>query len=696
MQKDWLVHDIKERPADIFISYKRQDRPRIEALARALRQLGVDVWFDARLVPGHEFEEVIQAQANAVRAMIVCWTAACFTMDDSGYVRFEAGIGHKRGVLAPISLEPMGSFALPHPFEKLHTEDLSQWLTSYGIALDAEGQHGVLDDAVFQRLLYRLGEPTLLARPGLAPLAKVHAALARIGEPSHQASHSSLEKVTELGRNWLLQFGDDPGAAALAHQLVDYEYAALGARLQSQYGKLLIDWSPPGAESAQRERGLRFEVERLRSLVSAKEAHVDQLTRSLERRSPADTVHAKAEKDVRRTQDLGALEQISTSSLAPHPKEGEQWAETLVLSHGSYTMAVQDYYDSTATADVPYSVKCASYSPDGKRIVTGSTENIARIWNATTGMQVAVIDGHGGEPAAIIHSPDGGKLATIFGMNACLWDSATGTLLYKLGGHIGRVTAVAFSRDGARVATVSLDETARIWDANSGLLLTSLKGHQNWVNDVAFSPDGTRLLTASGSVTGLKDNTARIWDVATGALLNVLSGHEGRLNVAEFSPDGSRIVTAAYDRTARIWDASTGAEVAILKAHTESIRAAKFSPDGSRIVTASYDQTARIWDAKLGAELGVLSGHTDTLNAVAFSLDGLRIVTASGAGGYYNPNPRQNDNTAQVWNASTGSQLAILRGHRDKVSVAQFSSDGTHILTASDDGTARVWTLAPV
>jgi WD40 repeat protein len=64
---------------------------------------------------------------------------------------------------------------------------------------------------------------------------------------------------------------------------------------------------------------------------------------------------------------------------------------------------------------------------------------------------------------------------------------------------------------------------------------------------------------------------------------------------------------------------------------------AAFSPDGRRIVTASLDKTARIWDASSGQEIHVLRGHEDSVSSAAFSPDGTRIVTAS------------LDNTVRVW-----------------------------------------------
>ncbi len=82
-------------------------------------------------------------------------------------------------------------------------------------------------------------------------------------------------------------------------------------------------------------------------------------------------------------------------------------------------------------------------------------------------------------------------------------------------------------------------------------------------------------------------------------------------------------------------------------------------------MTASGDDTARLWDAATGKELAVLRGHEDGVRSAQFSPDGERVVTASA------------DGTARVWDAATGEELAVLRGHEDAVNSAQFSPDGS-------------------
>jgi WD40 repeat protein len=83
-----------------------------------------------------------------------------------------------------------------------------------------------------------------------------------------------------------------------------------------------------------------------------------------------------------------------------------------------------------------------------------------------------------------------------------------------------------------------------------------------------------------------------------------------------------------------------------LKGHSKGVGSAAFSPDGQRIVTGGLDNTAKVWEASSGRELLTLKGHTSWVRSVAFSPDGRRIVTGSA------------DQTARVWEAAAAQQVA--------------------------------------
>lgn len=138
--------------ADVFISYKQEERERVRAIAEGLRAMKIDVWFDADLEPGAAFAETIQRELHACAAQIVCWSS---TATASQWVNGEAEIGRQRGVLVPVFLERC---APNPPFNMMHGEDLS----AFGGEAGHEGWTKTL-----KVLAAKLGRPGL---PALWPL----------------------------------------------------------------------------------------------------------------------------------------------------------------------------------------------------------------------------------------------------------------------------------------------------------------------------------------------------------------------------------------------------------------------------------------------------------------------------------------------------------------------------------------------
>ena len=234
-----------------------------------------------------------------------------------------------------------------------------------------------------------------------------------------------------------------------------------------------------------------------------------------------------------------------------------------------------------------------------------SLDSAWRNWSSGWGERT-VLRGHTGPVSAFAFSPDGTRVLTgSDDHTARLWDAATGKSVATLTGHTGYVSAVAFSPDGMRVLTGSVDHTARLWDAATGKAVATLGGHTSASTAVAFSPDGTRVLT--GSV----DDTARLWDGGCGkAVATTLAGHTDTVVAVAFSPDGTRVLTGSLDNTARLWDAAAGKAVTTLAGHTAPVRAIAFSPDGSRVLTGSDDHTARLWSVFKSAQDLINIVHT--------------------------------------------------------------------------------------
>jgi hypothetical protein len=109
--------------ADVFISYKRAERARVQQVYELLRAEGLDVWFDARLEVGRGegFDAEIEREVTSAACVLVCWTPEALR---SIYVKGEAKKGLERQVLVPVFLE---SCTLPVPFNGVDTADLVGW-----------------------------------------------------------------------------------------------------------------------------------------------------------------------------------------------------------------------------------------------------------------------------------------------------------------------------------------------------------------------------------------------------------------------------------------------------------------------------------------------------------------------------------------------------------------------------------------
>jgi WD40 repeat protein/serine/threonine protein kinase len=356
------------------------------------------------------------------------------------------------------------------------------------------------------------------------------------------------------------------------------------------------------------------------------------------------------------------------------------------------------------------------FSPDGKRLASGSQDGTVRIWDGAIGSQTAVLKGHRDEVFEVAFSPDGTRLASASGDGlAKVWDVASGSTVLTLQGHTERVWGVAFSPDGKQLATASHDRTVRLWDVSSGKQTRVLQGHGDLVMTVAFSPDGKWLASAG------KDKMVRIWDAASGRETLTLPGHTDEIYSVAFSPDGQQLASASWDRTIKLWNASSGREIRALEGHRERVFSVAFSPDGKRLASASFDRTVKIWNAASGEEILTLKGHTYWVSSVAFSPNGRRLASASAdeTVKIWDAAPGQTatqvmreghpcDSVAfssdgrrlasggsgkvvRIWDAASSQELLTLKGHTGRILSVGFSPDGKELVSAAEDRTVRLW-----
>jgi WD40 repeat protein len=319
----------------------------------------------------------------------------------------------------------------------------------------------------------------------------------------------------------------------------------------------------------------------------------------------------------------------------------------------------------------------AAFNAEGTRVLAHAGDAV-HVWDVRTGQSVGSLAAARPISAAAI-APDGARALTA-GSNGVVrtWDTATGEPIGKPLQHDQRVSAVAFDPHGTRVLTAASDGTLHVWDTaeDTHAVIATVQGT---VEHVAFDPFGRFLLAVTA------DGTLSLWDVSSGrreVTLQIAIATEAFDPADVLSPDGSRLLAVLADGTVRVLDTRMGGRELVIE-DTGPILFASFAPGGERIVTRAQAAEGRmavhLWNARTGARLPVAMPHSAWISAVSFSPDGSHLVTAS------------HDRTARVWNADTGEPVTPPLHHARRVVQASFSPDGARVLTASDDGTAQIW-----
>jgi WD40 repeat protein len=361
-------------------------------------------------------------------------------------------------------------------------------------------------------------------------------------------------------------------------------------------------------------------------------------------------------------------------------------------------------------------VYTASYSRDGRYVVSGGTGKTVKIWDSKNGRLMKTLYGHESIVSSASYRHDGGRIVSASGDNTVkIWDAYTGKEMLTLKGHTNWVWQAYFSPDGKKIVSASADRTVRVWDADSGKELLRIPAHDAPVRCVTYSPSGKRIASAS------VDGVVKLWDGETGAEIRSFEGKAGAVWALAYSPDAKFIVSGGEDGIVRIWDTGNGNLVRLLKQDGGAVYALAYSPDGSRLAAGAADTVIRTWDAKSfyasrsfkghGAAVGaldfspdsrcLLSGSFDTFIKIWHFSDGVERLSFGGnsldvMSASWSPDSKRivsagKNGLITVWDAERMRQLLTLSGHSGDVTQVAYSKDGRLILSASTGKTIKIW-----
>lgn len=362
-------------------------------------------------------------------------------------------------------------------------------------------------------------------------------------------------------------------------------------------------------------------------------------------------------------------------------------------------------------------VKSASFSADGKKVLSVSDDGTAKLWETATGK--LIYDFRPGGDASIVmvtqadFSPDGKKVIINYENSySKVFDTNTGEFLWgtEYGGlsngweistsHILN----QISPDGKKIILFGDEQGAVIYNWDTRDTVKILKEAGKTVLLAAYSHDGKKIVTiaenrgsdSSGFVTGTEaGHTLILWDESTGKKI-----WTRRLEIEEresvcFSPDNKRILLVNKNNMAIMLDAANGKKMAVFPGSESGGGDHQFSDDSKKIIHLN-DQFISGWDVLTGKQLWKAS--RDTFNLIAFSIspDSKQVVMTETAfdESWDNTKGAQifiKNNKVLVRDMLTGKIQFVLKGHTDIINKARFNPDGKKIFTASADNSIGVW-----
>ena len=322
---------------------------------------------------------------------------------------------------------------------------------------------------------------------------------------------------------------------------------------------------------------------------------------------------------------------------------------------------------------VAYSIPCPiSFFPDSKLIVTPDTKGMQIIDSETGNIveRIFRIQKKGSNSLGL--SLDNTLMALASDKEIKIIDMQSLEIIKILNEHDKLVCSPRFSKNQLFLISGSDDKTVRIWNTKNWTS-RMLEGHSAKILSTEFSKDGS--LFCSGDV----DRVLKVWDLGTHECIIAIAGQHGH-----FSPDNKHIlatnISTSTPGTFSLNSIETGSEKLIFSGHTSGIWGSTFSHNGKFIATSSHDETIRIWIVRSGECKHVLKGHKGKIALLDYSPNGKRLASAG-----------HGDLTVRLWDTACGVELLKLTGHRDNVKIVNFTSDGNILISMDVSGEVRFW-----
>lgn len=269
-------------------------------------------------------------------------------------------------------------------------------------------------------------------------------------------------------------------------------------------------------------------------------------------------------------------------------------------------------------------------------------------------------------------SPDGTRLAALNNDEILAWDLLTGQLVF----HTARnnLTHLFYASDKTELYGVDSVATVVVLDAETGSVKTTFAGHNAYSGVVTFDAENDRMAL------GGRDGTVKVWELFERQALITLNAHPAQVLALDFSDDGTLLASAGGDGITRVWDWQTNQQIAELTLEGDAPQRLAFAPSGEQLALGT---PAGVWLWGLNDSPPVaLSGGGGANPLIEYAPDDAYLLSGARSSGL------------TLWNPQTQILIGDLPDVQGSQISADFSPEGTMLLTSALGGSVSLWNLS--
>jgi len=268
-----------------------------------------------------------------------------------------------------------------------------------------------------------------------------------------------------------------------------------------------------------------------------------------------------------------------------------------------------------------------AFSPDGRRLAVANDKMIQiygpRVTESLTPRLTRTLTGHSGQILGFTFSDTNTLVSISTDQTAKIWDAETGKLVHTSDLHLGKTSRFAIAPGKSSLAADVSSGHVQLWNYQTGESLKDFKPNDSWADTVAFTPDGKQLAI------GTEKGVLRMMDVASWTVTGSIDLDSP---VKSLAASAEKVAVGYSDGSVEILNFGVQSSIHEVRKQNGSIDALAFSAKGELFASASADHTVVVWNAKTRTPVCSLQGHEAPVAAVAFSPNGKTIASMDAKG----------------------------------------------------------------